>query len=187
MLARPKSRIFTPPAEVRKTFSGLRSRWMMPFACAAASPSAIAVAIRRVSLSGSGAADSLRAKRFAFEQLGDDELRLPFAADIEHRHDVRMRERSDGAGLAPKSRQRRGIVRECGGENLDGDVAAEARVGGAIDLAHSSAADQLADLVRPEARAARERHGVSMRGFRARRALQRRLRAAVRRRRAPTA
>ena len=38
--AKPKSRIFTRPALVTNRFSGLRSRWMMPFSCAAARPRA---------------------------------------------------------------------------------------------------------------------------------------------------
>ena len=37
-LARPKSRILTRPSLVTKTFSGFRSRWTMPFSCAAARP-----------------------------------------------------------------------------------------------------------------------------------------------------
>ena len=40
-LARPKSRIFTRSSEVTNTFSGFRSRWTIPFSCAAASPRAI--------------------------------------------------------------------------------------------------------------------------------------------------
>ena len=43
-LARPKSRIFTRPSEVMKMFSGLRSRWMIPFSCATASAEAICIA-----------------------------------------------------------------------------------------------------------------------------------------------
>ena len=43
-LARPKSRILTRPSFVTKTFSGFRSRWTMPFSCAAASPWAIWIA-----------------------------------------------------------------------------------------------------------------------------------------------
>jgi len=39
--ANPKSRIFACPRSVRKMFAGLTSRWTMPFACAASSPSAI--------------------------------------------------------------------------------------------------------------------------------------------------
>jgi hypothetical protein len=70
-----------------------------------------------------------------------------------------MGKRRDRATFSPKTRQRRGIAGEVRRENLDGHIAPEACVRAAIDLAHSSAADQLADLVRPEARAARERHG----------------------------
>ncbi len=36
--ARPKSRIFTRPSLVTKMFSGFRSRWTIPFPCAAARP-----------------------------------------------------------------------------------------------------------------------------------------------------
>ena len=42
--ARPKSRILTRPSFVRKRFSGFRSRWTIPFSCAAASPCAICTA-----------------------------------------------------------------------------------------------------------------------------------------------
>ena len=36
--ANPKSRIFTRSSVVMKTFSGFRSRWTMPFSCAACRP-----------------------------------------------------------------------------------------------------------------------------------------------------
>ena len=39
--ARPKSRIFTRPSSVTKTFSGFRSRWTIPLSWAAARPRAI--------------------------------------------------------------------------------------------------------------------------------------------------
>ena len=45
-LARPKSRIFTRPSRVTKMFSGFRSRWTIPFSCAAASPRAICARTR---------------------------------------------------------------------------------------------------------------------------------------------
>ena len=38
--ATPKSRIFTEPSGISWMFAGLRSRWMMPFACAAVSADA---------------------------------------------------------------------------------------------------------------------------------------------------
>ena len=52
--ARPKSRIFTQPSRDTMTFSGLRSRWTMPEACAFARPSAICAPISRIFFVGSG-------------------------------------------------------------------------------------------------------------------------------------
>ena len=53
-LARPKSSSFTRPVDEIITFEGLRSRWTIPAAWAAARPSAASVAMRRTSGSGSG-------------------------------------------------------------------------------------------------------------------------------------
>ena len=53
-LAMPKSRSLTCPSRVRKTFSGLTSRWMMPRSCAAASPCAICAAQSSAIASGRG-------------------------------------------------------------------------------------------------------------------------------------
>ncbi len=47
--ARPKSSTLTTPSRVTITFAGLRSRWTMPRACAAASASAIGTATRSAS------------------------------------------------------------------------------------------------------------------------------------------
>ena len=69
--ASPKSRIFTAPSAVRKMFSGFRSRWMTPFACAAASPSAMAAAICTASRHGQRPLREPRAQRLALEQLHD--------------------------------------------------------------------------------------------------------------------
>ena len=44
-LATPKSRILTCPSLVTNTLAGLRSRWMIPFSCAAARPCAIWTAV----------------------------------------------------------------------------------------------------------------------------------------------
>ena len=48
-LARPKSRTLTTPSGVTMTFAGLRSRWTMPAAWAAASASASGIAMRSAS------------------------------------------------------------------------------------------------------------------------------------------
>ena len=44
IFARPKSSSFTRPSGVIFTFAGFRSRWTMPFSCAASSASAICFA-----------------------------------------------------------------------------------------------------------------------------------------------
>ena len=46
----PKSRILRTPSRVRKRFSGLMSRWTIPFPCAAASPWVIWMASPTASL-----------------------------------------------------------------------------------------------------------------------------------------
>jgi hypothetical protein len=52
-LASPKSRTLTLPPGVRRTLAGLRSRWMTPDAWAASRASAIWIAIRIASSTGS--------------------------------------------------------------------------------------------------------------------------------------
>ncbi len=51
--ARPKSRILMRPLRVTITLAGFRSRWTMPFSCAAASPSASSSAIVMSASTGS--------------------------------------------------------------------------------------------------------------------------------------
>ena len=53
-LARPKSSTLTLPSGVSFTFAGLRSRWTMPFSCAASSASAIWRAIATASSTAIG-------------------------------------------------------------------------------------------------------------------------------------
>ena len=51
-LANPKSSTFTVPSGRRMMLPGFRSRWTMPFSCASSSASAICLAIRSASSSG---------------------------------------------------------------------------------------------------------------------------------------
>src|ERR1043166_1941274 len=112
-------------------FSGLRSRWMMPRSCAAAMPLAICVA-----------------KRMAFEEREDDVERLAVRAEVVDGDEVRMVEQAEGAGLLLEARH--DLLRAAPGdgrEELDGHVAGQLRVAGAIDLSHASRADERDDLV----------------------------------------
>jgi hypothetical protein len=52
--ASPKSSSFTVPSGVTLMFADLRSRWMMPFSCAASSPAAFWRAITSASSTGTG-------------------------------------------------------------------------------------------------------------------------------------
>lgn len=62
----------------------------------------------------------------------------------------RSQTRREHLRLALESRQSIRIVRQCIGEDLDGDVALQPRVARAVDLAHSARANERGDLVRAE-------------------------------------
>ena len=78
-------------------------------------------------------------------------------ADVVEGLDVRVAERSHRAGLTVESSQSRGIVRHVSRQDLDRDVSAKPRVAGAVDLAHPARADEIDDLVWPQARSPRDR------------------------------
>ena len=65
--------------------------------------------------------------------------------------DVGMIQRGERLGLSRESGDAIGVTAERVRENLQGDVAVEFRVTGAIDLAHSAGADGRNDRVRSEA------------------------------------
>ena len=69
--ASPKSRILTRPSFVRKRFSGLRSRWTIPFSCAAPRPCAIWIAYSTALRTDSAAVSESRSQRLALEQFRD--------------------------------------------------------------------------------------------------------------------
>ena len=74
-----------------------------------------------------------------------------------------MVQRSGSAGLLFEPLEPLGVGGECRGQNFDGDVAAEPRVAGAIDLAHAAGAKQADDFIRAEARSGSERHVIELR------------------------
>ena len=73
--------------------------------------------------------------------------------------DVRMIEGGEQLGLALKTGEPFAVLRQLGGEHLDGHVAVELRVPCTVHLAHPTGADGRGDLVRPEADARRKAHG----------------------------
>jgi hypothetical protein len=50
------------------------------------------------------------------------------------------------------------VARQLGRQQLDRDLAAEARVAGAVDLAHAPRSEEREHLIRSEPRAGRNRH-----------------------------
>ena len=100
------------------------------------------------------------AQGLAFEELLDDVGRAVVLADVVDGGDVGVVQDAGGLGLLLEAAQAIGVGGEGGGEDLDGDVAAEARVLGAVDLPHAAGADGGEDLVGAEAGAGGERHWV---------------------------
>ena len=101
-----------------------------------------------------------RAQRLALEQLLDDVRGVVASvrSDVVDRGDVRVIEHARGFRLLLEAAQAVRILREGGGQHLDRDLAPEARVLGAVHLAHSPGADLAEDFVGTELRAGGEGH-----------------------------
>jgi len=67
-------------------------------------------------------------------------------------------QRGNGPCLPLEAFLRRGLVREAGGEDLDGDGPFQSRVSSAVDLSHATSAEWREDLVRAEAGSWRKSH-----------------------------
>ena len=85
-----------------------------------------------------------------------DEIARPDVVDLA---DVRVIQRRDGARLLLEAADAVGVGVTPGRQNLDCDVAAEARVMRAVDLAHSAPAEECHDVVRAKARPRRQHRG----------------------------
>ena len=83
----------------------------------------------------------------ALESLHDDEGLAVVLAELMYGADVRVLEGGGQAGLAPESAQpflRRGGL---GVEDLDRDLAPQARIFGAVDLAHATHPEQAEEAI----------------------------------------
>ena len=103
-------------------------------------------------------------ERRAVEELGNDVGEAALDADVEDRDDVGVVEGGRGPGLLLEPAQAVGVVGHLGGQHLDRDLAIEALVVSAVDLAHPAGPEWRDDLVRAEARAWGQRHGVIILG-----------------------
>ena len=138
----PKSLTWTlsPPSSSR--FAGFTSRCTIPRAWAASSAPAVSESqlIARGRMERAGAQPVVHGA--ALEELHDDERRAVVLPDVEDRDDVPLaRELRGGERLPLEASAHVLVARVTLGEHLDGDDAAEHRVGRAVDLAHPSARD----------------------------------------------
>ena len=63
-------------------------------------------------------------------------------ADIKESHDVGMVQGGRGPGFLLEAAQSLGVGRRGSGQDLDCDVAAQARIAGAVDLSHPAGAER---------------------------------------------
>jgi hypothetical protein len=111
------------------------------------------------------------AKRLPFDELHGDVVQLlgallrggrlhdvrgPGLPDLVDGHDVRVIQRGRGLRLLREAVDPLAVVGEDGREDLQGDVAAEPFVAGAVDVAHAARGDEVEDPIRPDAGAARQ-------------------------------
>ena len=147
--ARPKSRTFTTPSGVILIFAGFRSRWTMPFSCAASSASAIWRAMASASVERHRPARDSIGQRLALDEFEDQRGHAVGLFEPVDRADVRMIERCQDPRLAFEPRESIGIARKEARQDLDRHVAAELRVARAIDLAHAARAQQACSWYTP--------------------------------------
>src|ERR1019366_7398093 len=89
--------------------------------------------------------------RLATNQFHGDEVRVVNATELVNGDDVRVIERGRGTGFQLKAGQGFGLRIMVQRNRFDGDFTAQARVPGAINLAHAAGAKLLEDFVRAEA------------------------------------
>src|SRR5258706_316529 len=92
------------------------------------------------------------AQRLPLKQLRDDVGRAVVVPDVVDGDDVGVAEERGGLGLVFEAEQAILVGRHVGEENLDGDLAGQAKVPGFVDLAHSPLARQGSDPLGADAR-----------------------------------
>ena len=161
--ARPKSARSGRPAESRRTFPGLTSRWRIPFAWAWSSAAAIAASQGTASAGGTGPRDPLLQRAPGDE--GHDEVRdlLPLEGrrpEVVDGEDVRVLEPGHEAGLAEEALGEGRVGRDRVVDDLDGDRAVEGLVLGPPDFRHPAGAGALEEAISTQEGSGGYGHGV---------------------------
>ena len=111
-------------------------------------------------------------QRRALDELEDEGMHALRLLEAVDRPDVRVVERGQQPRFPFEARPPVGVRGEEGREDLDRDVTAEARVPRAIHLAHTTRADEVQDLIRPQpASGQHRRRGIAQRFGHGRRGL----------------
>ena len=147
----PKSRIFTWPSAVRKMFSGLRSRCVMPLRMCRGEAAGDLPGHLDGAAQTDGALVERVPKRLPAEELGDQVRHGPLGADVEDGQDVRVIERRGGARLHFETAKAIRIRDELARQHLHRDVAPEPRVVAFVDLTHPAGAQQADDFIGSDA------------------------------------
>jgi len=98
------------------------------------------------------------AERLPLQQLADDVGGALVVADVVDGEDARVAEAAGRARLVGETAEPVGVGVEVGRQDLQGDVASQAIVAHAVDLAHTAGAERTDDLVGTDAGAGGERH-----------------------------
>ena len=156
--ANPKSRTLTLPSGVTLMLAGFRSRWMMPFSCAASRASAIC--LKRGSASSTGirpAGDPLRQRLSSARapSPGTGCLRLLESVIVAM---LGWFKRSKKPCFALEASQAFSVFAKASGRTLIATSRLELGVPSAVDLAHAAGADRRENLVGTEWRALIQRH-----------------------------
>ena len=101
--------------------------------------------------------DAVREGR-TINQLHDERMGPPSFLETVNVRNVRVVERCQRPGFPLETHEAIRIIGDRVGEDFDRDVSSEVRVGGAVDLAHATFANQRGDFVWPDASASRKRH-----------------------------
>jgi len=87
---------------------------------------------------GERAASQNGAQTLTFEQLRNDVRRAVLLADVMNRENIRVVKSGDRTRFLLEAAKAVGISGERSGKDLDGNIATQAVVAGAIDFAHSA-------------------------------------------------
>src|SRR5207249_7433943 len=105
-----------------------------------------------------GASPQALAQSFSFQKLSYQIGRSVMSSHLKDRENVGMTESGDGFGLNLEALQAVRFGRQQLGQNLDGDVAIQAGIAGAVDLAHTAGAERSEDFILAKLGARDQRH-----------------------------